>query len=186
MDLQVATRGTARTDSGALGRVVVALLVLIMLHLIHGLHSFTLRSKLKVAGRPSIQRVTLAMSTRKGEVYPMSPQTLQEILRDKAVRDLYQVVDVRESAELAAVSLPDPGIIHLPLSSSHVWVDRVKNGTIEGLDSKKPTVCVCHHGVRSMQMAMFLAQGADFEEVYNLEGGVDRYALQVDPSIGTY
>jgi len=37
-----------------------------------------------------------------------------------------------------------------------------------------------------MQVATFLTQRAGFAEVYNMEGGIHQYALEIDPSIGTY
>lgn len=53
------------------------------------------------------------------------------------------------------------------------------------LDSARPIVCVCHHGGRSMHVAMFLARQG-FAEVYNLTGGVDAWARQVDAAMPTY
>ncbi|HSQ10205.1 MAG TPA: rhodanese-like domain-containing protein, partial [Burkholderiaceae bacterium] len=49
----------------------------------------------------------------------------------------------------------------------------------------RPIVCVCHHGGRSMHVAMFLARQG-FENVYNLTGGVDAWARQVDAAMPTY
>ena len=48
-----------------------------------------------------------------------------------------------------------------------------------------PIVCICHHGGRSMHVAMFLARQG-FENVYNLTGGVDAWARQVDSAMPTY
>ncbi len=53
------------------------------------------------------------------------------------------------------------------------------------LDKDKPLVCICHHGMRSMQVALFLAQH-EFPNVINLTGGVDAWATQVDSSMPTY
>jgi rhodanese-related sulfurtransferase len=46
-------------------------------------------------------------------------------------------------------------------------------------------VCICHHGARSQQVAYFLER-AGFEQMINLAGGVDAWALQVDRSMPTY
>jgi len=54
-----------------------------------------------------------------------------------------------------------------------------------GLDSDKPTVCICHHGIRSMQVAAFLDRQG-FSEVINLTGGIDAWAMHVDRSMPTY
>lgn len=55
----------------------------------------------------------------------------------------------------------------------------------EELDVDKPTVCLCHAGVRSMQVAnMLLGQG--FTQVYNVSGGIEAYSCFVDPDIPRY
>ena len=47
------------------------------------------------------------------------------------------------------------------------------------------TVVICHHGGRSMQVAMFLEKQG-FKRVHNLAGGLDAWARSVDPSMPTY
>jgi adenylyltransferase/sulfurtransferase len=46
-------------------------------------------------------------------------------------------------------------------------------------------VLYCHHGVRSLAAAEFLASQG-FNGVWNLSGGIDRWSAEVDPSIPTY
>lgn len=53
------------------------------------------------------------------------------------------------------------------------------------LDPQQPIVCVCHHGGRSAQVAMFL-QRHGYEDVYNLTGGVDAWAREVDTTMPVY
>ena len=56
---------------------------------------------------------------------------------------------------------------------------------LHSLDARRPIVCICHHGRRSAHVAMYLAhQGCD--DVYNLTGGVDAWARQVDAAMPTY
>ena len=43
------------------------------------------------------------------------------------------------------------------------------------LDPDRETVVVCHHGVRSAQVAMYLAR-MGFEHVLNLSGGIDAWS----------
>lgn len=50
---------------------------------------------------------------------------------------------------------------------------------------ERATVCICHHGGRSMHVAMFL-QRQGFESVFNLTGGLDAWARQVDSAMATY
>ena len=53
------------------------------------------------------------------------------------------------------------------------------------LDPSSETVVICHHGGRSMRVAMFLERQG-FSSVHNLAGGVDAWARSVDPSMPTY
>ena len=46
-------------------------------------------------------------------------------------------------------------------------------------------VAICHHGGRSMQVAMFLERQG-FKQVHNLKGGIDAWSRTVDPSVPTY
>lgn len=55
----------------------------------------------------------------------------------------------------------------------------------QDLDPERPLVCVCHHGGRSMQVAIFLERNG-FSNVFNLSGGVDAWALQVDNTMARY
>eukprot|EP01039_Chlorochromonas_danica_P007417 gene7414-8203_t len=111
------------------------------------------------------------------------PAELKRIITSDA-KNLYQIVDVREKNELTTVALPVEGVIHLPLSESDTWANQILNGEV--LNSEKPTICICHHGMRSLRMASFLVADAEFSEVYNVKGGIHAYAEEVDPSIGTY
>lgn len=52
------------------------------------------------------------------------------------------------------------------------------------LDPDAETVVICHHGTRSAHVAQALKR-AGFENVLNLEGGIDAYAF-VDESVPTY
>ena len=57
--------------------------------------------------------------------------------------------------------------------------------SLKALDPQRETVVICHHGIRSRQVAMFLEyQG--FADVINLAGGVDAWARDVDRQMATY
>ena len=49
----------------------------------------------------------------------------------------------------------------------------------------KAVVAVCHHGGRSMQVALFLEK-AGYNNVHNLVGGVDAWSRTVDPAVPLY
>ncbi len=56
---------------------------------------------------------------------------------------------------------------------------------MNALDKQRETVVICHHGVRSRQVAMYLDyQG--FSNIINLAGGVDGWARDVDHLMPTY
>jgi rhodanese-related sulfurtransferase len=53
------------------------------------------------------------------------------------------------------------------------------------LNPDQPIACLCHHGMRSQQVANFLVQNG-FDEVVNLQGGIDAWSREVDPSVPRY
>ena len=53
------------------------------------------------------------------------------------------------------------------------------------LDPDQEVITICHHGGRSMQVAMFLEKNG-FAKVHNLAGGVDAWSRTVDPSVPMY
>ena len=53
------------------------------------------------------------------------------------------------------------------------------------LDRERDIVVICHHGVRSYQVARFL-EHYGFDRVHNLQGGVDAWAREVDPLMPLY
>jgi len=56
---------------------------------------------------------------------------------------------------------------------------------LNALDPERETVVVCHHGIRSRQVAMYLDYRG-FSNVINLAGGVDAWARDVDRQMPTY
>ncbi|CAM9695993.1 unnamed protein product, partial [Hapterophycus canaliculatus] len=95
----------------------------------------------------------------------------------------YQFVDVREEEELGKAKLE--GFVNLPLSKFEEWGSKL-TGEDGLLDPEKDTVVMCHHGMRSNQMAQHLATKAGFKKVWNVEGGLHAYANQVDSTVGVY
>ena len=97
-------------------------------------------------------------------------------LRDRLVAgESLVLLDVREPDEHALGTLP--GSVLLPLSELSLRVAE--------LDPELPIVCICHHGVRSASVAQALDR-LGFEQVYNLVGGLDRWAREVDPAFPRY
>ena len=92
-----------------------------------------------------------------------------------------QLVDVREDQELAMARLDHP-VIHLPLSRAAEWMDRV--GTL--LDRDQPVAVLCHAGIRSYQFGCWLIEQQGFTAVLNLQGGIDAWSAEVDPTVPRY
>ena len=85
------------------------------------------------------------------------------------------LIDVREPWEAELVSIP--GSVLIPLGE---LPERMTE-----LDSDADIVLYCHHGMRSDRALQFL-QRMEFSRVRHLTGGVDAYAVKVDPSLARY
>ncbi len=123
------------------------------------------------------------MSNDETGVQSLSVIQLSSILQDP-LRSNYQIIDVRDPQELLVAKLKDSEVINLPLSQMSVWSESVKSGEV--LDKNKQTICMCKHGKRSMVVATFLTSEAGFKKVLSVEGGINQYSLQIDPTIPTY
>ena len=104
------------------------------------------------------------------------PEILPRDLKTRLDKgDAVVLLDVREPEEVATVHLP--GSVHIPMGDIP--------GRLHELDPDKEIIVYCHHGIRSMRVAMFLAQ-RDFMQVKNLAGGIDAWALDVAPGMARY
>jgi rhodanese-related sulfurtransferase len=101
--------------------------------------------------------------------------TPAELKRRLDAGEAIVLLDVREPEELALAHLEAAKSI--PLGDLETRVGE--------LDPEQAIVCICHHGIRSAHAAQFLKRHG-FREVGNLSGGVDRWAVEVDPSMKRY
>ncbi|MCP1673167.1 rhodanese-related sulfurtransferase [Natronocella acetinitrilica] len=85
------------------------------------------------------------------------------------------LLDVREDWEFNLGHIP--GSVHIPMGQI--------TGRTDDIPQDRPIVCICHHGMRSEQVAHYLLQQG-WETVENLQGGVDAWSLEVDPSVPRY
>ena len=109
---------------------------------------------------------------QKVEIGEILPEELQGLLT-RGERPL--ILDVREPEEIAIASFP--GATHIPMGEIP--------SRLAELDPDRETVVVCHHGIRSAQVAMYLAR-LGFERVSNLSGGIDLWSATVDPAVPRY
>nr|XP_043637739.1 rhodanese-like/PpiC domain-containing protein 12, chloroplastic [Erigeron canadensis] len=109
----------------------------------------------------------------------IQPEELHEKMQDPDFRGDAQLIDVREPHEVELASLS--GFQALPLQQFGSWGPEIT----KKLDTQKDTYVLCHHGMRSLQVAKWL-QTQGFRKIYNIAGGIHAYAVKVDPSIPTY
>src|SRR5215813_3176968 len=82
------------------------------------------------------------------------------------------LVDVREPWEHEICRIPGAQLI--PMGSIPA--------NLQALDTDDPVICYCHHGMRSLDVAVWLrAQG--IAHAQSLAGGIDRWSQHIDPSV---
>ena len=89
------------------------------------------------------------------------------------------VLDVREIAELTTAGVKPEGfaLVHIPMNEIP--------GRLGQLDPGRAVAVLCHHGARSMRVAMFL-QANGFDTVANIAGGIEAWSQELDPSVPRY
>ncbi|MES2838688.1 MAG: rhodanese-like domain-containing protein [Pseudomonadota bacterium] len=89
------------------------------------------------------------------------------------------VLDVREPWELQTASVKAEGfeLLHIPMRSVP---ERLSE-----LDRDQPIACLCHHGMRSAQVANFL-MNQGFTQVVNIHGGIHAWSQERDPGVPVY
>lgn len=104
--------------------------------------------------------------------YEISPTEASTLLRNSQVRFL----DVREPWEYATARIG--GSVLMPMGD-------VPARAHQELDPDERIVVLCHHGMRSMNVAVWL-RNQGFENAQSLRGGIDAWSAEVDPSVGRY
>jgi monothiol glutaredoxin len=95
----------------------------------------------------------------------------------KAMLDMGQaqlLIDVRPEDERAKAKIESAKPLNAETSKE-----------LEQLDKSTPIIFHCHHGMRSRNAAQRFAEEG-FTNVYNLEGGIDAWSLEVDPKVPRY
>jgi rhodanese-related sulfurtransferase len=87
----------------------------------------------------------------------------------------FLLLDVRQPWEFDTCHIP--GSRSLPM-------DQIPT-QLHTLDPQIPVICICHHGMRSRQVAHYL-EDQGFEHITNLTGGVHAWSQEVDPNMPTY
>jgi rhodanese-related sulfurtransferase len=97
-----------------------------------------------------------------------------ELKRRMRKGDQPLILDVREPWEVATASIA--GTLNIPMGD-------IPSRMAE-LDPHRETIVMCHHGVRSAQVAAYLGRSG-FVYVLNLAGGIDAWS-EIDPSVPRY
>lgn len=101
--------------------------------------------------------------------------SVQELKRKLDAREPIQLIDVREPFENEIARIDNARLI--PLGELP--------GRLNELDHESCLVVHCHSGTRSAQ-AVQLLRGSGFRNVFNLEGGIDRWSDEIDPTVQKY
>src|SRR4051812_36351017 len=111
----------------------------------------------------------------------ITPASLAAWLADPA-RSKPLLLDVREPWEFERCRIEGSQLV--PMGEIPARAGELAERLRESGNAAE-VVVICHHGGRSMQVAMFLEKQG-FAAVSNLAGGVDAWARTVDPGMPVY
>ena len=63
--------------------------------------------------------------------------------------------------------------------------DALAKEIVETWAKDTPIVTICHHGIRSLDAAVYL-RGQGFSKTRSMRGGIDMWSMTVDPSVPRY
>lgn len=96
-------------------------------------------------------------------------------LHDHLIAGTIDVVDTRPIHARQIAPFPYP----------HEILDEESRERLEQLPKDVPLAFLCHHGNSSRQAAEYF-RSLGFHDVYNVEGGIDAWSVQIDPSVPRY
>lgn len=115
--------------------------------------------------------------------YGVPEISVQEVAQKRAHDESFILLDVREPHELNYANLGDD-VLLVPLSDIARRYEEALPEAVT-VDKNAEIVVMCHHGSRSAQVVAYLRQQG-WTNVFNMDGGINAYANEVDPSIGRY
>lgn len=104
--------------------------------------------------------------------YEVTPVEAATLVREHQAK----IIDVREPWEFATAHIA--GTVLMPMGQVPVRAH-------QELDPGERLIILCHHGMRSLNVAVWL-RNQGFDQAQSLRGGIDAWALQVDPAVGRY
>jgi adenylyltransferase/sulfurtransferase len=125
-------------------------------------------------GVPAHDRSSRESDSERFGATPITPEQLrQRILDGKRMC----ILDVREPHELEISRIREVESINIP---ARQVLERMNE-----LDTADYIVVLCRFGLQSLKVIREL-QKHGFKKVYNLEGGINRWALEIDNSLPLY
>ena len=86
------------------------------------------------------------------------------------------LLDVREPWEFQTASIPNSLLMPMGEVASRAHSE---------LDPDAPIVVMCHHGARSLNVALWL-RDQGFTHAQSLAGGIDAWSRSIDPGVPRY
>jgi rhodanese-related sulfurtransferase len=111
--------------------------------------------------------------------FEISPAELKQALAARAGTEGETepvLLDVREPWEFEAARIE--GSTLMPMGD-------VPGRAFQELDPEAHIVTLCHHGVRSLNVAVWL-RNQGFENAQSLRGGIDAWSGEIDPAVPRY
>lgn len=109
-----------------------------------------------------------------------SPKQLQDYLTQFSGNEPAPLLlDVREPWEFEYCHIE--GSVLIPMGKLAAKIDSLE----AEIGFTRDIIMICHHGIRSRQMGYYMEQ-AGFKSITNLDGGVERWAEDVDSAMRRY
>jgi rhodanese-related sulfurtransferase len=109
--------------------------------------------------------------------------SVQDVQKKQQAGEPFVWLDVREPAELQKAYIEEDNVIPVPMSE--IAARQLDALPEEAQDKETEIIVFCHHGVRSAQVTAWLRQQG-WTDVKSMAGGIDAWASEIDPDVGTY
>ncbi len=86
------------------------------------------------------------------------------------------LLDVRERGEYELCHLDDAVLIPIGMIPNN----------LKRIPTDRPVVVYCHHGIRSANVANYLFTQLGLTNLYNLDGGINAWARELEPEMAVY
>lgn len=108
--------------------------------------------------------------------YEISAADAAALLKNNNIESKTRLIDVREPFEYELAHVEGGELIPM---------GEVPARAHQELDPDERLLVLCHHGVRSMNVTVWL-RNQGFEQAQSVRGGIDAWAAEVDPTVPRY